>query len=232
MELIDFQWLRCLPDGFQIVRKPARKWTKSGGRIIEGAPPSVGLVTEKRWFELYRPTDFPELFQRFADMPATAEGMRDFFNTFGPLALPGGGAPTAGLINYYGIVLGEALADHARLRHAINLFQTGDPSALAQGFNAASQALNARWGYLRPELRPRSSGKVAIVWVPSSLIQFLWVQLALYAASDAQLFSCEQCGDPFLVGTGTRRRSKAKYCSNACRLAAFRERHGRNVAHA
>ena len=40
-----------------------------------------------------------------------------------------------------------------------------------------------------------------------------------------KLFSCDRCGKPFQVGPGTKRRCTAKYCSNACKVAACRARH-------
>lgn len=35
---------------------------------------------------------------------------------------------------------------------------------------------------------------------------------------------CEHCGKGFITGTGTGRRSSSKYCSKACKIAAFRAR--------
>jgi hypothetical protein len=233
MEMIDFEWLRCSPGGWQIVprRKPARKppaWTEGPGVItlprwtVEGAPDASLATAGKRQFEPYRPTEFPALFQRFADMPATAEGMRDFYDTFGPLEFGSNGDRASAGLNFIATDLGGVLAHHAALRRAIALFDTGDTSSLAQRYNAG-------WGQLRTELRPQPSGKIALVFVPFSLIHFLWLQFALHTEHTGfgvKLFRCERCGVPFRVGTGTRRRDTAKFCSNACKVAAFRQRHG------
>ena len=231
MELIDFAWVRCVDgDGFRIVprQKRARKppaWTKDPRVItlprwtVEGAPDAALATIGRRQFELYRPAHFPALYQKLADLPATATAMCDFFNQFGPLEFGGGGSPLAGLA-YLATDLGGVLAHHAALCRAIDQFKVGDLSGVVQRYNAG-------WGQLRTELRLQADGNVAVVFVPSSLIQFLWLQFALYAASDAKLLRCEQCGTPFLVGTGTGRRETAKFCSNACKVAAFRTRHGR-----
>jgi len=158
--------------------------------------------------------------------------MRDFVNTFGPLQLGddrfGPHEVKSGWRKHQTDV-GEPLRLHSELCHAIKLFKGGDLSALSQGFDRGGWG--GGWGLLRTKLRPKpgSVDRVAIVWVPSSLIQFLWLQFALFAASDAKLFRCELCGHPFLVGSKTGRRSKAKYCSNACRLAAFRRRRVRII---
>jgi len=36
--------------------------------------------------------------------------------------------------------------------------------------------------------------------------------------------SCLHCGEVIVTGTGTGRRSSAKYCSDRCRVASMRER--------
>ena len=224
-QLIEFEWVRCLT-GYKIVAtNPARKrpaWTH-GKRVVtpprwtvDGAP-NAALASAGTRFELYCPTEFPALFQRFADMPATAEGMRDFANRFGLLETPGNSRLSAS-ITYEATVVGDVLAHHAALRWAVDLFGAGDSPGLAQYYNAG-------WGQLRTQLRPQPDGKVTFVFMPSSLIQFLWIQFALHAASNAKLLRCERCGTPFRVGTGTRRRDTAKFCSNACKVAAFRARH-------
>lgn len=40
-----------------------------------------------------------------------------------------------------------------------------------------------------------------------------------------RVLRCERCGVAFEVGFGTGRRSTSKFCSNACRVAAFKARH-------
>ena len=218
MNLIDFEWIRS-SGAYSIVELGPRQ-VPHGSLVL---PPEPGLSTEgKKYFETYRPTDFPALFQQFADMPETAEGMRDFFNTFGPLEWWGRSeylnkqAP-----GWYSceFPVFEVLAHHGWMRRVIRLLDAGSNiSELAEGFRLGGG------GGLLPELRPGADGRPALFLVPSSLLQFLWLQFAQYAGSDAKLFRCEQCNLPFLVGTGTSRRSQAKYCSDACRHAAFRQR--------
>ena len=138
------------------------------------------------------------------------------------------------------------LAQRAAICRAIDLFEAGDSMELLANFN------NEGWGRLRIELRfdpgrglrllppteeflnqyQRVAHKLTAVLVPASLIQFLWLQFALHAQSDAKLWRCEHCGDPFTVGSGTGRRETAKFCSNACKVAAFRTRHGRRKVNA
>jgi hypothetical protein len=233
-ELIEFDWVRSVEAW--VIKPPrphVRMWRRKGApeRWVPNPDPRPTLSTVgERYFEPYRPAEIAGLFQIFADKPATAEGMRDFFNTFGPLQLgPDRFGPQEVKPGWhkYQTDVSEPLRLHFELRHAIKLFNAGDLSALSQSFERGG-AEGGGWGLLRTILRPASGNgsRVAIVWAPYSLIQFLWLQFALFAASDAKLFRCEQCGHPFLVGSKTGRRSKAKYCSDTCRLVAFRERHG------
>ena len=219
VEMIEFEWARCR-DGYAVntsprkrlrARTPQRVVTKPR-RMVEGA--STGLVAASNNFELYSPTKFPELFQLFADAEPTADGMIGFANSFGLL----GGIVDWGAVGPSRVMsqsLDDVLAHHHRLRAAVS-----DQAVL-------ECASDFGWARLGVKLVRQQNGKIAIALVPSSLILFLWVQLALFAGSDAQLFRCQQCGHPFSVGreSARRRSKKAKYCSNACRLAAFRARH-------
>jgi hypothetical protein len=65
-----------------------------------------------------------------------------------------------------------------------------------------------------------------MVLVPPDLMSAMWLQFAQFACSQAQLFRCQRCRKPFLGGTGTGRRRTAKFCLDACKVAAFRERQG------
>jgi hypothetical protein len=229
MGLIEFEWLRS-PDAYVIVppRSHVRMWRPKGARerLVPNPDPTPSLSTAgERYFETYRPTEFPELFQRFVDMPATAEGMRDFYNKFGPLRFGleriGSRSLEPGWFSH-GTPVRDALLLHASLRRAIELFESGNLSGLPEAFKQEEEG----WGQLRTELRPGTAGKLAMVLVPTSLIQFLWLQFAQYAGSDAKLLRCQQCNQPFLVGTGTGRRDTAKFCSNRCKVAAFQARRG------
>jgi hypothetical protein len=158
MELVEFEWLRSI-DAFSLVERTSApekrgKWGVQQQRV--GSPPHVSLSTGgMKYFELYRPTEFPALFRQFADMPATAEGMRDFFNKFGPLEWGserfGGVEQRPGWCSMGTDVRG-ALIHHANLRRAVELFEAGNLSALSVGFNQGG------WGRLRAELRPGGLG--------------------------------------------------------------------------
>src|SRR5262249_25522644 len=56
------------------------------------------------------------------------------------------------------------------------------------------------------------------------LLDFMSMEVAMAGSHGAKLATCEHCGDVFLTGSLTGRRSHAKYCSARCRVAAMRAR--------
>lgn len=203
MEKIDFEWSRCL-DGYRLRRS--------------------GIESASARFGRYRPLETPALFAEFAkDTPASADGMLEFCNRYGLL---GGGRPDIprhpGAPIFESVALDVLLNHHAAMRRALNLFERGNKAELIRRCNADGLA------GARIELHQDPKGILGWFLVPADLIRAMWMQFAMHACSDAHLFGCEQCGKLFSVGTGTGRRSTAKYCSNACKVAAFKARkHGR-----
>jgi len=209
MSMIEFTWMHA-PGAFE----------------IEGRGLSTG---GKKWFDVYSPPKISTLFQKFADAPHSPEGMRDFFNKYGPLEFShhdsihhpfdrhAVGSPSAGLRSI-SLLLQEPLVYHGAFCKAVSLKENGDLSALTNLFNRG-------WAQVRTELRPRLNEKVEIVFIPNSLIQFIWLQFSLFVASGVKLLRCERCSEPMIVGPGTGHRETAKFCSNACKVASFKEKH-------
>jgi hypothetical protein len=202
MEMIEFEWSRCI-DGYRI--------SKDGEKI----------ETASHRFEPYRPTAFPVLFQTFIDTPTNNQGALDFSEKFGGLGFRGEGTTSLELF----------FERQEHLRQASELAESSNWTTLVDRFNTDEYGRSSR-GFLKPQLRHQPRGKVVLVFVPTNLIQFLWLQFALHLGSGAKLLRCERCGSPFTVGTGTGRRETAKFCSNACKVAAFRNRHAQGIAHA
>jgi hypothetical protein len=229
MDFIKLDWTRCL-DGYEVRNRS------------DPLNPGTEIAAKSDNAELYQPTKFPTLFQRFVDIPANGEGMRAFADRFGLLE----GADREFIVERQDL---DAMFEHqAAMRRVLELFDQGDSGGLLIEFHKGG------WGKLRIELvldpngryRPlphiaplliiggqpltrsylqRAAPRLASVLVPASLIQFMWLQLAMYAQSNATLLRCDRCGLPFIVGTGTGRRGTAKFCSNACKVADYRERH-------
>jgi hypothetical protein len=57
-----------------------------------------------------------------------------------------------------------------------------------------------------------------------TLLAFMSMEVAMMAAHDVRITECEKCGEIFLTGTLTWRRSHARFCSDRCRVAAMRAR--------
>lgn len=215
---VDFEWSRCL-DGYRPTSQSV------GGMVIDGrlrefkkADGAIEAASDR--FERYRPFDIPALFVRFAkDAPASPGGMLEFCNQFG---IPAGASPDPDLqggIPYAAIEV--LLRQQAAMRRAFNLFEKGDSKALIAEFNATETA-----SFARIELRQTEDGRLYWCPIPPDLVRAMWLQFAMHASSGAKLFRCQRCNEPFAVGTNTGRRSTAAYCSNACKVAAFKERHG------
>jgi hypothetical protein len=211
MQMADFEWWRCR-DKYRLFGTRADGFT---------------LVSESDRFERYRPLETRGLFQIFAkDTKASAEGMKRFSDLFGlPMGVQGIPGIRAGVASHkdkpsFESVSVDILLTHQRmLRGAIDLFERGNKSELVRRWNLSDET-----ALVRPELRVTQEGRLDLVFAPPDLMQAMWLQFALYACSEAKLFRCARCKQPFIVGSGTGRRSTSKWCSNACKVAAFKER--------
>ena len=65
---------------------------------------------------------------------------------------------------------------------------------------------------------------------PKNLIAALWLQLALYVTEQKRGRQCEMCGKWFEIGQDAKQKN-SKYCSNACRCAAYRRNKNNLTTH-
>lgn len=63
----------------------------------------------------------------------------------------------------------------------------------------------------------------AVNITPECLLDFLWLQFATAIAGGVRYQSCVECGAWFIVAPGRGREDK-KFCSDACRMRAYRNR--------
>jgi hypothetical protein len=203
MNLVDFQWHRCVA-GYRL--EP----TKRGD--------DFQLTCASDWFETTHPLKIDTLFAIFAKTQATPKGMKAFCDNYGLL---GGGRADIRQSRdsrVQSALVSPFLHKHARFRRAFDLFEKGDNSALVKRWNATDNV-----ALIHSELRVGPEGRLQMVFVPPDLLHALWLQFALHACSEAKLFRCERCNKAFVVGSGTGRRSTSIWCSNACKVAAFKE---------
>jgi hypothetical protein len=210
MEMVDFQWSRCL-DGYLLERD-------------EELPDYLLVKAKSDRFEQYRPLEISGLFSIFAeDTPPSPEGMQRFADRFGLLHEPVPISPLLAQLRKNERdhdFVSDMLENHQELREALRRFRDGDYSGLTSRYNSRH-----RTAVIRTELRVNSPGRPELTFAPPGLIQAIWLQFALFVCSDSRLFRCERCNQPFAVGSGTGRRSTSKFCSNACKVAAFKDRH-------
>jgi hypothetical protein len=214
MELIEFNWATCR-DGYMLVdqvplsdrEKEYFRYRRECITYFE----SPWIMRRSQRMEHYRLPPHRAMFEIFANSDSTPAGMLSFYNIFGPL--------DATVSLDLGTPLNWVLGEQERLRNAVRSLNSGDPGELIVALELDQP------GTLNPRLRPAAPESQQLTFVPRSLREAMWVQLAIFAASPgAKLWICEWCGAPFFVGAGTNRRKTAKYCSGRCKVTASRAR--------
>jgi hypothetical protein len=208
MKMVDFQWWVC----------------RDGYRLEQSSENDFAVISQSHRFRSYRPSEIRSLFAIFAeDTPSTPEGMRYFCGRFG---MPGGTvhdfAPSSrGPDSMQWGQTSVLLGHQWNLRRAVDLYRGGQTSELLARWNSMGQV-----ALVRTEMQIGPEGRPQMVFAPLDLIQAMWLQLAEAACAGSQLLRCERCSQPFVVGPGTGRRGTSKWCSNACKVAAYQERQG------
>lgn len=72
-------------------------------------------------------------------------------------------------------------------------------------------------GFAKPDLHA--------VWRAPNLTAYLWLELGLAIASGSAPVACDSCQEWYLV-SAQQNRSDKRYCSDACRMRAYRARKG------
>ena len=88
--------------------------------------------------------------------------------------------------------------------------------------------------HLKEDVSPRIGwdrdlGRLALSFVPSTLLGAMWLQFAQAANANADYRECENCGRMFEVSRTAARsaRSDRLFCTDACKSKAYRGRKGR-----
>lgn len=168
------------------------------------------LGNQERWistelWDTYDPFMLPALFRTFAAAKADHEGMARFVAHHGsPFDM------------YHASVDLDAMLE---AQGAINLVlweyeKKRDPDLLIGGLN------RRQWGDVQP-WAVMERDNVQLYLRPSSLLDAMWLQLALHAADQTGMRQCANhgCGKWFAFGSGTGRRNTSRFCSDACRVA-------------
>jgi hypothetical protein len=105
------------------------------------------------------------------------------------------------------------LGRQKELRRLLDRAGSGDAATAIKAANESLYAVS-----VRPSMAP--DGRMVLV--ANDLMHFMHMEIAMIAASGAHLATCENCGDVFLTGPLTTRRSTARYCKDRCRVNAHR----------
>jgi hypothetical protein len=71
---------------------------------------------------------------------------------------------------------------------------------------------------------PHDGETPRLVLAAESLFDYMTMECAFVAMVGARMAACKNCGDLYLTGPLTGRRSHSLYCSDKCRVAAMRKR--------
>jgi hypothetical protein len=157
----------------------------------------------------------PLAFLELAQTPKTEDGVIGFANRYGALY----DSPKITL-DFWFVAIGF-------LRRAVEVWdrskRTGDFSKVIRAMKEiGSPSLSQIDVRLKED---PSTGSASICLSPPSLYAALLVQLILAIDGNLNLRTCKQCRKWFTLEAG-RGRSDKEYCSNACRMRAYRKRKG------
>jgi hypothetical protein len=171
-----------------------------------------------RRFDLFKAN--PSAFLEFAQTPPTENGIKDFADRYGGSLGPG---PGQVYIDYWCSAIRE-------MHQAVELWQK---SKMTGDFRRINRCVEELF-YPRPVLgmpvylllkKDPLNGSASLCIRPDRLHHALWVQLLLAIDGNLNLRGCVQCRKWFTLEAG-RGRSDKEYCSNACRMRAYRKRKG------
>jgi hypothetical protein len=203
------EWQRC-PDGVELVDY-GRKDTEPGATLLTGEAGKHG-----KWFR-YRSRERASVRYEVTDLENPIS--MHFLNARDDEA-------RLAFLSRFGMRLDEAEEERKifveRQKALYRLFEgwNDDGASSVADINKmiGGISLTPSFDLLGPQRQRRMFLR------PRNLWQFMCMEVAIAAANDARLATCEHCGKVFLTGPLTGRRSHAKYCSDRCRVAAMRKR--------
>ena len=154
----------------------------------------------------------PALYVKFANTPCTPKGVINFANDYGLL---GRGDLPEQLPHWY--------LEIKRMLKAISKWETvreNDPAAFKGVFKRLSRHSDEG---IEISLVDGQGGVPLAYLVPKTLLSAMWLQLALAVEGLVNFGRCQQCKALIEVAPGSNRPDR-KYCSDACRMRAYRER--------
>jgi len=215
-DLLNFQWVRYL-DGYDVCsREPL------GVRGAFG-PSGITIAPRDGREESYAPLETnPALYREFAALPESPDALIGFVEAYGPLQhltwIGKRNAPATP----QPFDIGPWLDAQRLLQDFVKQWEAG--SFQPKRFNEYMQTPLDQLA-LFPDLR-KIPGRASPAFCirPTSLWAALYLQFAIAAAEDTKPRKCAQCPRWFAVGPNHGRKTSAIYCSDRCRVAAYRQR--------
>ncbi len=197
------------------------------GTLRPWGDPEVKYLFERkseriRCFDLFEETEAP--FLEFTNSPTTLEGAKALADRVGPL---NGGLSPEYVGDWYGSI--------RELRGTVLAWEkakaTGDFSRIIRTVERQTARLRSfDKGGPMPGIdasillsKDPLSGEARLCIRPSTLSDALWTQLALAIDGSQSLQTCVECKKWFAIKSD-RGRSDKEYCSDACRMRAYRKR--------
>jgi hypothetical protein len=154
----------------------------------------------------------PALYVRFANTPCTPKGVINFANNNGLL---GRGDQPEHLSHWYMEIkrMSKAISNWEKVRESDPAAFTGMLKRLSRNFDDGIEI----------RFHDDNQGIPLVYLSPKTLVSAMWIQLALALEGLANFERCQQCKALIEVTPGSNRPDR-KYCSDACRMRAYRKR--------
>jgi hypothetical protein len=194
---------------------------------LEVDPPIIRILQPRsertRRFDLFKARS---AFLEFAQTPAIEDGIKAFADRYGPLVPD---RPENFRFCWYGRHIDKWFRPIRSMHQLVELWnisgRTGDFSKIIRAVQRQSNVGNHGWPVELFLKEDPQSASARLCIRPSSLREALWTQLILAIDGNVNLNACVQCRKWFTLEAG-RGRSDKEYCSNACRMRAYRKRKG------
>jgi hypothetical protein len=223
------------PDATDDEKYLAEQW---GGLLLaQVLGPEVWLMLRARSkrirsFELYEIG--PRAFLEFAQTPLTPAGVKSFADRYGPLM--SSHRELHAIEHFFGHHVTRWYMEIREMNKAVALWEKGPSKANASKLVRLLErrdedlpyALDAPGTTAKVLLKedPESESTLPRICIrPSHLCDALWIQLAQAIDGCDYLRTCIECKRWFTIKSGQGRSDK-EYCSDACKMRAYRKRKG------
>jgi hypothetical protein len=220
-------------DGYEVITLEETSEFRETSRVVRILRPRSKRT---RRFDLFESS--PSAFLEFAQTLPNEHEIIDLADRYGPLSPedpPDGlkNGQRIGVMDFYGHRINSWRGDIQRIHEPVELWKmsirTGDFSKIIRAVQRPRPKDHPHPTRGRPvELLLKEdslSASARLCIRPATLFDALWAQLLLKIDGNANLSACVQCRKWFTLEAG-RGRSDKEYCSNACRMRAYRKRKG------